>query len=347
MNATSALGQRFGRVLGAPDRVRRSLLVALGPFTRLVLTQRERRVAFAGTFGVFLSLLLAASLPMWLLALGPFIWGVLHVLVDIRYLVIREGLHRRWPMVATSAVGFLGAGLGYGLSAVVPAAFVCVLLAVGSLARKGVALALVATLGWAAFRYGYGADVVFAHAHNLVAVVFFLLWRRRGSRLHLLPVGAFTLAAVMLVSGTFDSLLARPEAFSPFSNLFVEELSATLAPGLEGTTALRVVALYAFAQSVHYALWVRLIPDEARPSETPRSFRQSVRVLFAEVTPILGYGALLLFGVFWVFAAVDLALARTWYFRLSFFHGYLELIVLFVFFVEQRFPLAGGARPVR
>ncbi len=50
-----------------------------------------------------------------------------------------------------------------------------------------------------------------------------------------------------------------------------------LAPGLAEPWALRLVLLFAFAQAVHYGIWLRLIPEEDRPQPSPRTYAASFR----------------------------------------------------------------------
>ena len=69
----------------------------------------------------------------------------------------------------------------------------------------------------------------------------------------------------------------------PDSGLDVESLSRGLAPPwIDPDWTLRLLLLFAFAQAVHYAVWTRLIPDDARPRPGQRSFAGSYRALVAD-----------------------------------------------------------------
>ena len=86
---------------------------------------------------------LGASLiaPLWALAIGPLLWGGLHLLADVRYLVVRPRLHRRplfWlvlglPLLALTAT----ADLRWGLLAVVGAMWIARGAAVAEADRRG------------------------------------------------------------------------------------------------------------------------------------------------------------------------------------------------------------------
>ncbi|XXF76315.1 hypothetical protein P2318_25100 [Myxococcaceae bacterium GXIMD 01537] len=68
--------------------------------------------------------LLTVGAPLWSLALGPVLLGVPHLLSDVRYLVVRPGLHRRTGLAVCAGVPLLAVGLGagpeVGLLALVP-----------------------------------------------------------------------------------------------------------------------------------------------------------------------------------------------------------------------------------
>ena len=104
------------RVFRTFDFIRRDCMRVLvkcggGP----LLNSRELRVGLAGTLGVIFIASLAFALPIWVLALGPIVWGVPHVMADIRYMVIQPGLHRTRWLAAGAAAGVIWAGMGGGL----------------------------------------------------------------------------------------------------------------------------------------------------------------------------------------------------------------------------------------
>lgn len=98
----------------------------------------------------------------------------------------------------------------------------------------------------------------------------------------------------------------------------------------------RLILLFCFAQSVHYGVWLRLVPEDDRGRPTPRSYRASYRALVEE----LGAWALGLFAVaalgLAIWACVDLAEARDGYLRFARFHGSLELIAAGLLIVTGR-----------
>jgi hypothetical protein len=318
------------------DGIRASTLRLLAPHAPWLLRDREARVALHGLFAISLALALTFAAPMVLLAVGPIVLGVPHLAADVRYLVASPGLSKRtgfWLLVAGPA----------GLSFLLPHAWVALTAVVGGAAvartswnrRLVVALPGIALVA-ASFRLGRTADIVIAHAHNAVAVALFWAWTRRRSRLHLLVVVTFVLGAVAIAAGAFDG--------SPVSRLMASDLhdatfvTTTLAPLADPVLAARLVLVFAFAQSVHYAVWVRLLPEEARPRPGMRSFASSLRALRADLgTPLVVLTGLLTMGLA-VWACQSLAEARDGYLRLAIFHGPLELGAATILLLEGGIP---------
>lgn len=311
------------------------MLKLLGPLAKPLVRRRDLRVLVAGCGVVGFSLAATLLSPFWLLALGPVVLGVPHLIADVRYLVLRPGLHRRrdlWlPLgVPLLLVGTSNMTVTSGLLACAGMA----LLARGAWSRKTVALGVIALLMSAAWYAGGMAAILFAHAHNFIAVTLWWCWRPRKRRIQLAVVPLLFLAAsVLLLFGWLEPWVQgfswQPAGMGPEFHL------SFLAPGVAEPWALRMVLLFAFAQSVHYGVWLRLIPEDDRPQETPRTFRSSAHALHADLgTPLL-IGGVLFALIITLWAVFDLAAARDSYLRLALFHGYLELIVATWFYVEN------------
>lgn len=333
------------------DALRLFLLRRLAPFAamRALIGRRGLRVAVTGTAVVLVSLALTIGAPLWLLALSPLVYGMPHLLADVRYLIVRPGFHRRLALCLCAGPPLLVAACGGGSRAGFLAVFAAVLCARASL-RARAALAVPALLLAAlSHRLGYTMDLVVAHLHNFVAVALWWAWRRRRGegRLHLLPLGLFGLSSLALLgwgdraAGAFASLLPEPAGQDLDYQIW------WLAPGLSASLGARLVLCFAFAQAVHYGIWVRLIPEEDRPQRTPRSFAASVAALRADLGawPLLLTFALALLLCAW--ALVDLAAARVGYFRLALFHGPLEFCAVALFILEgcSAQALQGRGRP--
>jgi hypothetical protein len=310
------------------DRARHALLSVLARLSPSLVGRREPRVAFFGTLLIALGFLLTAIAPLWLLLVGPIILGVPHVVSDVRYLVARPKLHRRWPLWLLIGIPLAGCAVGFGVRAGLVAVCGALLGARGRVWIRALgiasALALLAVV-WKDPRF---ADLVFAHLHNFIAVAMFIAWRRREGKLHWFPIAAFAFGAALLLFGVAEPSIAR----------FPYTVGVGLVPRELATIGGRVVALYAFAQAVHYTMWLRLIPEEDRQRPTPRTFASTFRALAGDLGPwVLGAAMVAAIG-FAVYALFDLASARNRYLELAIFHGHLEIAAGALLFVERRLP---------
>ena len=331
--------------LRAADRLRLLWLRALGPLAKPLVRERELRVAVAGASLLMLSLVLTALAPLWLLALGPILWGVPHALSDVRYLWVRPGHHRRpllWiaiglPLVAVSITSDLTWGLAGAAGALICAR--------GPLWRKLVGLALVVPLAYLSHTHAFLAAVLFAHAHNFIGVALFWTWRRREGRLHAAPLAVFAIGCALILAGALDPIVLAIDGLDGGpAGLDVYYHLASLAPGVPGMLAVRLVLLFTFAQAAHYVVWVRLVPEEDRPRETPRTFVASFRALREELgLPLVALTALAAIGLA-AWAAVDLFAARIGYLRAVLFHGHLEVAAAALLFVEGVRPKTASSR---
>ena len=314
------------------DAVRSRLLRATMPLSSVLAGRRDARVATVATLSIVVAFSMALGAPLWTLALGPIAFGVPHLLADVRYCVVRPGWHRRRALVVAVGVpllvGTVLADTMLSLAAVAGAAAA----AHGSGRRRlaVIAIAVAAMLTIATWRYT--SLVVLVHLHNVVAIVLWLAWRPRRTWLHAIPIVVFA-----GLSGLLWLWTAADGGLGPApTRLGWEVHAAQLAPGFSPANASKIVALFCFAQAVHYAIWLRVMPDEDRDRPTPRSFGQTLRALRRELgRPVLAI-AVLAAVVFAVWATIDLAQSRASYLRFGMFHVTLELCAAALLFIEGR-----------
>lgn len=331
MRAFSPSIRPIEALLSPLDMLRRAVLRGCAPLLRPFIAHRERRVALTGVVVVLVAFLWATLAPLWMLALGPVLLGVPHLIGDARYLIVRPGLHKRawvWLGVGLPLV-WLDAGSWVGFLSAAGALVV----ARCGLGRKLLGLSVVLAGVGLAYALGWIADFLFVHLHNFIAVGIFLGWRRRQSRAYLWPLAAFLGATLLLVYGPlpWSASLSTPAPSLDAGSL----VASYTGPGVDPSLGLRLLLAYAFAQSVHYSVWLRLIPEEDRAQPTPRSFLQSYRALVHDFgRPVLFALAALALGAC-VYGFFDLAQARLDYFEVARFHGYVELAVLALFWAES------------
>lgn len=322
----------------------RALGLVLGSSLGRFMREREQRVALLGGLGILTALALAVGAPLWLLALGPIVLGVPHVLSDLRYLWVQQGLHRArlvWLLVVPLlVVGTVTAHVGWGLAAAALGLF-----AVRSTARRRlVGLLVLAPLIALSILWPNPTNLAFAHLHNLIAVaLWWAIWPRR-ERWHYVVLVMLIGASLALAMGLFDDLVVSAHAAiaGPTSGRPFGYYAYTLAPFAEPVLATRLVILFAFAQSVHYLIWLRLIPEDARARRSPRPFLSTYQALRRELgLVVLAIAALGALGVA-IWAAMDLAAARDGYLRAAIGHGHLELAAAALLFARGRAPLPGA-----
>ena len=211
------------------------------------------------------------------------------------------------------------------------------LLATGSWRNKVLVTVPFLALFVAAMLWLRSTHVALAHVHNLVAIA---LWVVLGTALH--PPSANSqwprwVTVVPFIGGGLAILLGAADGWmGPALGPSITEHMQTLAPGLDATWAVRWVVLFAYAQAVHYGLWLRIMPEVARKRPAPRSWTASLTALRRDFgDPVLAGFVLLTVGIA-VWGVFDLVAARAGYLRLALFHGPLELAVLGIVTVEGR-----------
>jgi hypothetical protein len=322
------------------DSIRARLYRALRPWLASLYADRARRVMWLGLFSIAVSFTVTLVAPLWLLALGPVLLGVPHLVADARYLVVQPKVHERGPLAWLAAFPLVATGFGapafVSLLALVPA----VLLARASLARKAVGLLAWGLLTALAFAWETSFLLAFLHLHNLVALGWWWALRPRTKQAFVVPAAVLAGTAFLLAGGAEPLITALGGWQASRSGTSFNEFVETSTPaGLGATAALRLVLSFAFLQSVHYAMWLRLVPEDARARPAPRPFRATWDALVKDFgVPLLAvFVGLALFIALW--GLKDLQGARWGYLRLAAFHGYLELAVAALFLVERKSPV--------
>jgi hypothetical protein len=334
---TQVLEQVLLTTLTQLDALRAALLRLCGAPGRNLLRDRQARVALSGALGVVTSLAFSTLAPLLLLTLGPLLLGVPHLVADLRYMVARQGLHRRrgfWLLVAPClALCVLQPRLCWGSCAVAGA----VLAARAPIAARLAMLVPCAGLTFAAQRLGPRADVLFAHAHNLMALALWVAWARAAKQQVLPALALYALGGALIFGGVAERVLFEVGTLDP-SRLAIDAglLVPSLSPVEHPLWGLRWLLFFAFSQSLHYLVWLRLIPDEARERPGIRPFAASYRALRAELGPwLLGAGLAATLGLL-ALALRELPLARNLYLQLALFHGPLEIAVAVLLWLERR-----------
>ncbi len=343
------------------DRARTALFVralGLAPLRPLLLEKR-RRIPSLLLLHASAAFVLAVFAPTLLLMLGPLLLGVPHIVSDLRYLALRpewDAPRRRW--LAGGALLLLGPRLAVVggspalLSYELPLAALWVagssFLGASRLADRRALAVLVAAalLGVVGYRAPSASRLVMAHAHNLIAIALWALAFSSARRRALGVLGALVIAASLLLASPlawfgFEHGISRSFGLHAFA------AADQLAPFVSSTPlALGIVASFAFLQSVHYAVWLHAVPQEATRSQGTLSFRMSFRGLRTDLGPWgLALAALLVLAVPLCGLLAPLR-TQALYLSLASFHGYLELAALALWWTKRE-PALAHAAPCR
>jgi hypothetical protein len=319
------------------DGVRRPLLravVRVEPARRLFVV-REERVLAGALVAVALSFAMAAWQPLIALWLGAALFGVPHVVAGVRQVAVRERL--RAPTLALIAVALVvgvvelaGSVADAALRAYVVlfAAAIVVELGPQRRATRTLVVVVVVIVAAAALIAPKLTLIALAHLHGLGAVV----WFARRARARGVVVWPFVVAvAVVMIGGAlgaFDALWTKT-LWAPRSAAasIVAEAAGSAFDGAGATVLRRALFLYAFGQALHFAIWLRLVPELERASKVPHSFRRALALFEADfgrwarpllVVCVASVPLILLGG----------GLAREAYFALTYFHVGLEAAAL-------------------
>lgn len=321
--------------LTVADRLRRGWLRLLGPLARPLIRGRELRVAVTASVMVCTAVAATLLVSLWLLILGPLVWGVPHLVADLRYMLVRPGYHRRLPLVLLAGPPLAWVAVGGPLSAGFAAGALALLVARASVGRRALGIVMLAAVAGMFASLGRAGDLLFAHLHNVVAVALWWAWRPRTSRLHWLPIALMLAASVFLISDAALSLAGGGLAWFG-GGMSADYQVWRLAGGVPPEWALSLVLLFCFAQTIHYAVWLQWLPDDDRERSSPPTLRTRWTGLVADMGRPLLLGAIAVALGLAIWAALDLMAACHGYFRMARFHGHLELTAAALLLVEGR-----------
>jgi hypothetical protein len=301
------------------------------------------------------ALVIALALPVDVVVFGVLVVGVAHVVLEVRYVVGRHPEVVQGTGVAllqAALLAVVGARLlsAPGFSRNVELAAWTGLLLLVLLRRFGRdrgdrrALAVGCALLGGATALAVGAGPIWflllAHLHNFVPAVFLWQWSGRaldrGSRrLFRLVVGGWSVVIPVL-------LLATPaaEAWAGQGSAFADRLfgadaaTKTVAPGswVGATSGERLLVAFAFAQLVHYAVWIWFLPRHDPATTAAFAGTRPGRALQGWRLPalvVLGTAAVV------AVAAIDYRQGRTFYGSLGGYHAYLEYPILLGLLVDS------------
>ncbi len=313
----------------------RALSLVAKPLSGL-LRDREQRIQWSLALSVLVSFALVVAYPMLVFTVSPLLLGVPHLVSDVRYLVAKPKLYRDprmllvfAPLLALYVWPTPQVGLG--------AAFLAALLARGSLLPRATMVMFVGALVYLAERDVWSVGLGITHAHNLVAMAMAFGMFAPRLRAATLPTLIYAAGSVAILSGSVDALLLRPSALTTGWAEPGQVVLEYAPDAAQPMVALRLLVWFVFSQSVHYAIWLRVIPDAARERAGLRGFRSSFRALAKDMGLLPLLLAAIAMGWMATIALRSPEAARAQYLQFAMFHAYLEFAVVALFLTDRAF----------
>jgi hypothetical protein len=295
-----------------------------------------------------LGLAIAVSAPLATTVIGLICFGILHNVLELRYVLGRfgdllSGSVGLLLVILVSGIAVTRLGGAYLGGWARPAEILLGYAVLGAgtwIGLRGVAraVALVVLVGAAAVSLSHAAYhvVVLAHLHNLVPLLFLWEWSRR------LPVpvrqwflgvqvGWVLVVPSLVLAGVVDRWVnPDPGAVRGLVGEGAQVVS-TVAWPTAPETGMRWLVAFAFLQTMHYVVWVwflpRAAPEATAAFEARWPVASSRRVWGVGVALAAALGALLL---------TDYGQGRTVYSGLATYHAYLEFPIVLVLLTRWR-----------
>jgi hypothetical protein len=295
--------------------------------------------AFAGA--AVLALAVALRAPLATTVLGLICFGVLHNVLELRYVTGRFATVLsgpfRWLLVALVTGIVVCRLLALRTPEIVLAYAVLaagVLYAVRPAVRRATALVALGGAAMVSLAFPAYHFVVLAHLHNVVPLFFLWEWSRRlvngRAAFRAVQVGWVVVIPALVLAGAFDRLItAGPSTVVTFAGPAGVVAAPVTPPGL--SMGLRFLVVFAFLQTMHYAVWVGFLPRYA-PDATA-AFEARVPWLRGWRAWALAGGVALVLAVLFV---SDYAQGRTLYAAFASYHAYLEFPVLLALLVSRQ-----------
>ena len=323
-----------------------------------VAVQRSRTITLLVLTAVGGSLAIALGAPIATAVIGLILFGILHNLLEIRYVAGRfSGLLGR-PFLELLVALITGIVVCRLLAGVIgrPALLAEIVLGYAILAaaarhgldgrRRVVAWVVIGAAAAVSLSFPTYHFVVLTHLHNVVPLFFLWEWSRRiTSRRGRQAFRAVQLLWVLVIPtvvvlGFLDgSLSADPGIVRSVVGDGQTVLAASAPPSTAATVlGMRFLTVFAFMQTMHYVVWVALLPRVA--PDASAAFEARVPWVTGPRLWATGFVGAALFAVLF---GLDFVQGKALYAALASYHAYLELPVLLALLVGAR-SLSGPSR---
>ena len=326
------------------DQFRARLLVFTTQFPLLnrIFKSRTYRLLTFFIFAVSIQLTLALKFTIPFLVIGPIIFGTPHLIASFRhgFGMAPRNLFRyyRKQALATGSLWLLLAITRLIIKAHLPfeiEIFGLLLTSVlwrnqlPQLRNKILFSLLIMALFLATHFIPYILIAFLILFHHFVA---FFHWIKAGyfsneQKTALTGLIIFTLIHVLIFLGFLDHSMGFAE-WDGLPSSFLDQTFYGITT--DPIKIARLLVAYAFGQSVHYSLWLKIIPEQQHTSKIPTSFRQSLRLFIEDFNEKTFSISLLIILCVLAVAAFSTSIQfRSFYFYIAAFHGFFEIAGLF------------------
>jgi hypothetical protein len=301
------------------------------------------RVIWVFAMSAATALLIATQAPLATTVLGLMAFGVLHNVLELRYVAGRFASVLSGQLLAV-LIGLITAIVLCRLAAIAvgqPARLAEIIIGYAVLgaaciaALRGPLLALALTvlavaaagsLRWPAYHF-----VVLAHLHNVVPLFFLWEWARRLPSVSVrrwfraVQVGWVLVIPALLLTGVFDRYFGGvSSSVAAFAGNPRPIVAASAPPAaVASEMGVRLLVVFAFLQTMHYFVWVAFLPRYA--PDAARAFEARAPWFTGRRAWALGAG---LGAALAVLFAIDYASGKALYAAFASYHAYLEFPVL-------------------
>ncbi len=319
---------------------------------------RSTRISFLGFTALLFYFFASSYFPLLILVIGPIIWGIPHLISSLRYntllgtkiqsgkqIFYLQGLLWLFVFLYRIAVDIFQIELLFYdqtfliESTALIISFLAQLLYLKRLNLRSILYFLTFSL-LIVITHEYPIEValVLLIGHNyLPLIAWFQACQNKADTdtffkftLFYLLLSAFILLGFQENIYNFLGSTLSPQKEIPFFNWnfmnIVEPFGATPE---QASFWFRIVVLYSFSQSIHYFLWLKAIPENYQLQQFPPSFRWTFQKLQTDFggTSLVILLLILVAGLgYWAF--FEYHSARTIYFAIASYHGFMELSCL-------------------
>ncbi len=324
---------------------------------RSIFLKRANRLLVSFVCSAILQCLLSLLVPIWMLALGPLLFGFPHLWALIRYLpkFWSPENHRQSPEILMKSLCLILFSIGIfrvlqtqsSLRIYFPWMLNDTVEWLGFLLTCGCIVYLVHLESWmlirglfflplafCAWKYPYFSASVLLIGHNFVAFYFWICatTSKEDRRAAILALSIFVIFNLLIIFGALDFV-------TQFFNLSAPSLGVSLEPVMLGRLILpgsvdfklldRAISVFAFGQAMHYFVWLKAIAETQIKQEVPLSFTQSLRSLRKDLGPrLIWLAAVICLGIPLAIGFSRIEWLRQFYLSIAAVHGYMEIASL-------------------